>query len=162
MNIAIGRKLAVAIALAMALAGGAPDGSAKAPDKNINKAVVKIFSVSNAPNFYIPWQFKPQMSGIGSGVILSGHRVLTNAHMVANSVFIQVKKSGDPTKYQARVAAVGHQCDLALLTVDDPTFFQGTESLELGGLPDPQDEVSVFGFPKGATRYPSPRGSSAG
>jgi S1-C subfamily serine protease len=158
MNIGIRLTRTIPWLLALALAFGAGESMAKTQPKRINNAVVKIFAVSNAPNFYVPWQYKPQQGGIGSGVILSGHRILTNAHLVANNVFIQVKKSGDPTKYQAKVAAVGHQCDLALLQVDDPSFFEGTESLELGDLPDPQDEVSVFGFPKGGNEISITKG----
>jgi len=147
---------AAAVITAMAFCSGM--ALAAPQPKRINKAVVKIFAIASYPNFYMPWQFKPQQGGIGSGVILDGQRILTNAHLVANSVFIQVKKAGDPKRYLAQVRAVGHQCDLAILEVEDKSFFQGTQSLELGDLPDPQDEVSVFGYPKGGNEISITKG----
>ena len=149
-------RIAIWTTLAFALVAG--DSHAGIQPKKINKAVVKIFSITHAPHFYMPWQRKTQQKGIGSGVILKGNRILTNAHLVANSVFIQVKKAGDPEKYQARVKSVGHQCDLAILEMEDNSFFEGTESLELGGLPNPQDEVSVFGYPQGGNEISITKG----
>ena len=160
MKIRYGRFV-IMLALAAVISGflsPAPANSGVEAPKIINKAVVKIFSISNQPNQYVPWQFKPQKRGIGSGVIIDRGRILTNAHVVANSIFLQVKKSGNPKKYQARVLAVGHECDLALITVDDESFFEGTETLELGGLPDPQSEVSVFGYPKGGNEISITKG----
>ena len=50
-------------------------------------------------------------------VPLSCYRIITNAHCVADQSHVTVRKHGDPTKYSARVVAVGHECDLA---VSDP------------------------------------------
>lgn len=58
-------------------------------------------------------------------------------------------RPGDPKKYTARVIAVGHECDLALLTTDAPEFWEGTTALELGGIPNLQDPVAVVGYPTG-------------
>jgi hypothetical protein len=41
------------------------------------------------------------------------------------------------------------QCDLALLTTDDPAFWKGSVPLELGGIPNLQDPVAVVGYPTG-------------
>jgi S1-C subfamily serine protease len=49
------------------------------------------------------------------------------------------------------VVHVGHDCDLALLTVDDEDFWDGldTTPLQLGGLPELQTHVTVVGYPTG-------------
>jgi len=52
-------------------------------------------------------------------------------------------------KYKAKVLAVSHEADLAILTVEDKEFFKGVKPLSLGELPDVQDEVVVYGFPEG-------------
>jgi hypothetical protein len=44
---------------------------------------------------------------------------------------------------------VAHECDLALLQVDDPSFFAGVKPLRLGALPRMRDKVAVYGFPMG-------------
>jgi len=44
----------------------------------------------------------------GSGCIIKGNRILTNAHVVADSTFIQVKRVGMANKYTAEVEIVAH------------------------------------------------------
>jgi hypothetical protein len=46
-----------------------------------------------------------------------------------------IRKHGDPTKYTARVLAVGHECDLALLTTDAEEFWEGTLPLRVRRAP---------------------------
>jgi len=95
------------------------------------QSVVKVFTVSSSPNYFMPWQNKPQSEKTGSGVVAllplpdvpNGIGVLTNAHVVSDQTFVQVRRHGSSVKYQARVYAVGHDCDLAVLTVQDPKFF---------------------------------------
>ena len=87
-----------------------------------------MFTVHSSPNYFMPWQNKPQRETSGSGVVVAvpvpgGVGVLTNAHVVADQTFVQVRRHGSSVKHQARVHAVGHECDLAVLTVDDPAFW---------------------------------------
>jgi S1-C subfamily serine protease len=60
-----------------------------------------------------------------------------------------VKRRGDDEKFLARVLALGVDCDIALLTVDDPAFWEGLQPLEFGALPQLQDTVAVVGYPIG-------------
>jgi S1-C subfamily serine protease len=72
---------------------------------------------------------KRQRQGTGSGFIISGERIITNAHNVANQNWVLVQRHGIPKKYPAKVVAVGHECDLAVLNVEDPSFWEGTQEL---------------------------------
>lgn len=110
---------------------------------------VKIYVTANQYNYDAPWQSPDQQFGFGSGCIIEGNRILTNAHVVANQAFIEVRKAGDPEKYRANVIAVAHDCDLALLSVKDEKFFENSLSLPIGDTPNLQDQVTVFGFPIG-------------
>ncbi|MDD3118557.1 MAG: serine protease [Victivallales bacterium] len=112
-------------------------------------AVVKIFTVQSDPSFLQPWRNYQQTLTSGSGFVLPGRRIITNAHVVANQTFLQVRKQGDTKKYIARLLNVGHECDLAILTVDDPEFYRGITPLETGVLPELQDKVNVIGYPVG-------------
>ena len=91
-------------------------------------------------------------SGVGSGFIISGSRIMTNAHVVSNAKFISIDKDGDPKKYPARVVHIAHDCDLALLTVDIPDFFSGTNELDFGGIPELHSTVTAYGYPIGGER----------
>ena len=121
----------------------------KTPEGIFSNAVVKVFVTKNEMDYYRPWQSKGIAASSGSGAIIKGNRILTNAHVVSDHTFIQVKKDADPKKYSARVVAVGYDCDLALLSVEDPDFFKGTTALEFGELPKQQDSVTVVGYPEG-------------
>ncbi len=119
---------------------------------DVRDSVLKVYVTSNSMDFYRPWQSLGSMSMTGSGCILPGKQILTNAHVVSDHTFIQVRKVSDPQKYTARVLAIGYDCDLALLTVDDPEFFKGITPLELGELPKIQDSVAVIGYPEGGDK----------
>lgn len=68
---------------------------------------------------------------------------------MADHTFVLVRKHGSPTKYRAKVQAVGHECDLAILVVENEEFWEGTNSLELGDIPFLQEAVAVVGYPQG-------------
>ncbi|XP_022965463.1 protease Do-like 10, mitochondrial [Cucurbita maxima] len=113
------------------------------------ESVVKVFTVSSSPNYFLPWQNKSQRETMGSGFIISGKKILTNAHVVADHTFVLVRKHGSPTKYRAEVLAVGHECDLAILVVNSEEFWEDTNCLELGDIPILQETVAVVGYPQG-------------
>ncbi|XP_022954937.1 protease Do-like 9 [Cucurbita moschata] len=112
-------------------------------------AVVKVFCVHTEPNFSLPWQRKRQYSSSSSGFVIGGRRVLTNAHSVEHYTQVKLKKRGSDTKYLATVLAIGTECDIAMLTVDDDEFWVGVSPVEFGELPALQDAVTVVGYPIG-------------
>jgi S1-C subfamily serine protease len=115
----------------------------------IGPGLVKVIVTSNPWDLDSPWQKAGTKSVSGTGVIIDGQRILTNAHVVENEVNIQVKRSGTTKTYTAKVAYVAHECDLALLTVSDSEFFKGVDPLPFGDVPQIRDQVEVHGFPVG-------------
>ena len=124
-----------------------PDASFARID--IRDSMVKIYAVQIEPYYYDPWSMNRPVTTSGSGCIIEGNRILTNAHIVSDQSFVQVRRHGDAKKYTARVAAVSHAADLALLTVADRQFFKNITPLKLGDLPQVQQEITVYGFPEG-------------
>jgi S1-C subfamily serine protease len=119
------------------------------------RAVVKVFTVSDPPDYEQPWQTRGPTTSTGSGAVVEterGPRVLTNAHCVDNHVFVEVRRYGKSHRFPAEVEAIGHECDLALLNVADAGFFAGADPILLGDLPSLSDRVSVCGFPVGGER----------
>jgi S1-C subfamily serine protease len=112
-------------------------------------AVVRIYATTQDPDHDSPWQAQVPQSSTGSGVVIGPGRVLTGAHVIANATFVQVQKISDTEKAVARVVAVCHDCDLALLQVEDRHFMDGIDPAKLGELPDLRDRVAVVGFPIG-------------
>eukprot|EP01118_Nematostelium_gracile_P007791 TRINITY_DN2554_c0_g1_i1.p1 TRINITY_DN2554_c0_g1~~TRINITY_DN2554_c0_g1_i1.p1 ORF type:complete len:442 (-),score=106.86 TRINITY_DN2554_c0_g1_i1:35-1360(-) len=92
---------------------------------------------------------KKQKRSTSSGFVISNKRIITNAHAIANQTSIMVRKHGDAKRYIAKVLAVGHECDLALLGVEDDLFWSGMAILDFGGIPHLQEAVTVVGYPTG-------------
>lgn len=124
----------------------------------IAESLVRIEATSQEPNYKTPWSPGEVISGVGAGFVIDGDRIMTNAHVVSNARFLTVSKEGDPKPYTARVLHIAHDCDLALLKVDNVEFFNGTAPLEFGGLPEIESVVSVYGYPIGGKRLSVTRG----
>lgn len=125
---------------------------------NIRKSVVRIYTAAQTPDYSAPWNPGDSASGMGSGFIISGRRIITNAHVVSNARFIAIEKEGDSRRYEAHVKYIGHDCDLAMLEVLDGAFFKGTSTLRLGAVPALDSTVIVFGYPIGGERLSVTRG----
>lgn len=127
---------------------------ARGPRPNF-QSVVKVLTVSDAPDYEQPWQNHGPSHSTGSGAIIRterGLRVLTNGHVVQNQVFVEVRRFGQSKRYVAEVEGVSHECDLALLRVRREDFFEGAEPIALGELPELGDGVTVCGYPIGGDR----------
>lgn len=114
-----------------------------------DKSVVMLLIVKQEYDFSAPWKKGPMTQGVGSGFIIEGNRILTNAHNVADQRYIEVKKQNLAKRFPAQVEFVGHDCDLAVVTVPDPEFFVETVPLEFGNLPSINSTVQTYGFPIG-------------
>ena len=114
----------------------------------VKDSIVKIYTTAKVPSYNTPWNTTMKRAH-GSGAIISENRILTNAHVVANETFIEVKRYGETKRYAAKVAFIAHQVDLAILEVEDVSFFDGSVALEVGKLPSVQEHINVYGFPMG-------------
>ena len=160
------RRLAPAFfVLAFAASALAQDKPAPAPDAKpaadaksepksaaLENTVVKIFSTSRLPDLYRPWTKQAPREATGTGVIIEGKRILTNAHVVlyASQVQVQGNQSGD--KISATIESISPGIDLAVLKLDDESFFDARPPLARAAtLPAVKDSVLVYGFPAGGT-----------
>jgi S1-C subfamily serine protease len=125
---------------------------------DVRDAMVKIYSVQNQPDYNNPWNMNGPKASSGSGCVISGNRILTNAHVVRHQTFVQVRLYGQSKKYNAKVMVVSHDADLALLTVENHQFFQNIKPLEFAELPESQQEVVVYGFPEGGDTLSTTKG----
>tara|TARA_B100000959_G_scaffold156338_1_gene163905 strand:- start:10258 stop:11688 length:1431 start_codon:yes stop_codon:yes gene_type:complete len=117
--------------------------------RDIEDSVIKIYTTQAAPDYFTPWRLLTPRQSSGSGAVIIGNQILTNAHVVANASYVQAQKHNDARRYQARVSFISHEADLALITVDEAGFFSDLKPLAIGNLPDPLQEVSVYGYPMG-------------
>jgi S1-C subfamily serine protease len=121
--------------------------------------VVKISVTMRQPDPFRPWTKGSPHEATGSGVVIAGKRILTNAHMVnhASQVYIQPDKSSE--KLTASVVARAPGIDLAVLKLDDESFFQAHPALPTSArLPDLKQTIFAYGFPTGGSELSITRG----
>ena len=78
--------------------------------------------------------------------------------MVAWSRQITIRRYQDARPWPAQVAFYGHDCDLAVLEVADPAFFESAPPLALGDLPEVRSTVVTYGYPSGGEQISYTRG----
>ncbi len=122
------------------------------------RAVVQIINFAQHPDWIEPWRFSRVGKSTGSGFVIEGNRVMTNAHVVSWSKQILVRRYQDPKPYPAEIEYIGHDCDLAVLKVLDPAFYEGIESLPIGELPEVRSTVTTYGYPAGGDQISYTRG----
>jgi len=113
-------------------------------------SVVKIFCSKTCPWLVRPWTTYAASRSTSTGFFIKGQKILCNAHGVTWATTIRVRKRGSSTKYAAKVRIISHECDLAVLEVDNENFWKDTEPLEFGNdLVRLLTEVVVIGYPMG-------------
>ena len=138
-----------------AAAPAAPPAASPAPAAGpgqVENGVVKVFATMRYPDLARPWTKQSPAEVTGSGVVIEGRRILTNAHVVlyASQVQVQANQSGD--KISATVAAVAPGIDLAVLKLDDESFFDAHPPLARATtLPAIKDAVMAYGYPTGGS-----------
>jgi S1-C subfamily serine protease len=118
----------------------------------IRDSVVKVLATMRQPDLNRPWTKHSPTEASGSGVVIEGKRILTNAHMVtyASQLFVEGNQSSD--KLPARVEAVSPGMDLAVIRLEDESFFDKRAPIaHTLTLPEVKETVLVYGFPQGGS-----------
>ena len=137
-------------------------------------AVVKIFAKKVKPNYTAPWRKQSQVGATGSGFLIhdKGRQVIvTNAHVVHRATSVLARaQSGPPIKWRCAIAAISVPLDIAILHVEDQTFFKGKDVIRLRDdqgddkvnddwlLPKLDSNVTAVGFPVGGEQISVTRG----
>jgi len=143
------RRLALALIVFSFLT--VPPSIVRSQDK-IRDLVVRIHVVQHTPDVLRPWTKNSPQQVKGSGVVIEGKRILTNAHVVryASQIYVQPNQSAD--RIPARVEAITPSMDLAVLKLDDESFFDKRGAITFAEeLPRVKDTVNVYGYPTGGS-----------
>jgi S1-C subfamily serine protease len=124
----------------------------------VAESVVLVQVYRSRYDWSLPWRQEAVESSLGSGFLITGGRIVTNAHVVADARQVLVRRPDQANPFVAEVARVAHDCDLALLTVEDPAFAKGIKALDFGELPRSGSRVSTYGFPLGGQEVSSTAG----
>ncbi len=104
------------------------------------------------PSLNKPWTKEPPTEISGSGVVISGRRILTCAHVVEYASRIQIQDNEGGGRINARVEAIAPDMDLAILKPEVESFFDTHPEIKISHvLPDIQDSVLAYGYPVGGS-----------
>ncbi len=132
------------------LAGCLPASCSVAATADVRDSVVKIYTTRRTPSFSRPWTRSNATEVSGSGAIIAGNRILTNAHVVLYASRVMVQAHRSPARVRAKIVAIAPGMDLALLEVSDPSFFEGRPPLPLATeRPKVKETVNAYGYPIG-------------
>jgi S1-C subfamily serine protease len=132
--------------------------SAFAQQAEIRKSLARINNTAQEFNYRVPWLPGAVGGGTGTGWVVGKERLMTNAHVVSNARLLTVEKEGNPKKYVATVEHIAHDCDLAILKVEDKDFWKDSKALPIGEVPEIESTVSAYGYPIGGDRLSVTRG----
>jgi S1-C subfamily serine protease len=146
--------------LSLLLTALLPAASPAAVRGDLRDSVVKILVQERAPNIVQPWNKQPAAEASGSGVILDSKLILTNAHVVSHSTQVRVQPNQSSDKLPAKVKAIAIGIDLALLELEDPSFFDSHPAAAFAdALPKVGTKVATFGYPIGGETLSTTEGS---
>jgi S1-C subfamily serine protease len=123
-----------------------------AKGSGFENSVVKIFATMRYPDHFRPWTKNAPVDVVGSGVVIEGKRILSNAHLALYASQVQVQANQAGNKISATVEYVSPGMDLAILKLEDESFFDTHPAMPRASvLPGIKDAVMAYGFPEGGS-----------
>ncbi len=126
---------------------------------DVNASIIKITVTKRSPDYFAPWnKASPTQSG-GTGFVISGKRIVTNAHVVQHASQVYVQPDQSDEKLEAKVEAMSYGLDLAILRVTDPDALNNIEPLIIDNeITRLRSEVNVYGYPVGGNQIAITKG----
>jgi len=101
-------------------------------DSNLTENTpIRLHVTYQEKNHSSPWKQKKAASRSGYGCVLSSRRILTTADIVKDSTMIKVEKPAGKEYYPGRVEVIDYDVDLAVVSVEDESFFDGLRPVEM-------------------------------
>lgn len=131
----------------------------KAAKPDLQESIVRVLATQRYPSYLRPWVKRPPRQTSGSGIVIEGKRILTNAHVVmhATQVYVQPFESSD--KLEATIEKIAPEFDLALLKLENEKFFDKRPPIPLANkLPAVRDTVTAYGYQSGGVGLSTTKG----
>lgn len=128
-------------------------------EKSVRDNLFKITATARNPDFLQPWNKAKPADVSGTGFLIAGNRILTNAHVVRYATQIYVQPDQSDQRIGATVESIGYTIDLAVLKLDDESILDGRSALPLDeGLPRVRSDITVYGYPIGGDQLSVTKG----
>lgn len=119
------RLIAISVSLFLPLCAHA------SPGNPLEHQIVTVRVTSQSWNEYRPWQKKKPITHTFIGTVIPGNRILMLAQDLDDATLVQVEKYDRPPRIPARIVHCDQQIGLAIITVDEPEFFDDLQPVEI-------------------------------
>lgn len=126
---------------------------------DFKSSVVKLTVTQRNPDFNRPWNKGNPSEVSGTGFVIDGNRILTNAHVVRYGSQIYVQPDRSDEKFEGSVQGISHGLDLAVVKLENPDAIASLKPLQFDSAITPlRSEVNVYGFPIGGDQISITKG----
>ena len=115
-----------------------------APSSPLRTGIVSVRVTGQDWNWRTPWEKQAPWTRTVTGLVVPGHRILLASTAFGNDLLVEAQKLGSEERSVARVDLVDQEGPLALVTVDDPAFWEGLEPLPLADRAPQEGEVAIL------------------
>lgn len=112
-------------------------------DLSIRKSVVLVRITPIFYNYAIPWVKQPGQSYTVVGLVMPGKKILVLANDIRDAALLEVTRYSSYERSLAKVDLLDIEANLALLSVEDESFFDNLLPLPTGEDPAPGDAVTA-------------------
>lgn len=106
-------------------------------------SLVRVNSTNQNFQLLRPWAKRPPFTRRGTGVVLSGNRILVTAELIANSNFVELENPDTMERSPAKIELVDYESNLAILTPTTPDFLSQMNPVEISDHLAVGDRVEI-------------------
>jgi hypothetical protein len=117
--------------------------AAVAGNGHLRAGIVSVRVTGQDWNWRAPWEKQAPWTRTVTGLVVPGRKILVASTAFGNHLLVEAQKLGTETRFEARVELVDQEGPLALVTVDDPAFWEGLEPLPLGERAPGEGDVTI-------------------
>ena len=109
-----------------------------ATNGHLRAGIVSVRVTGQDWNWRAPWEKQAPWTRTVTGLVVPGPRILVASTAFGNHLLVEAQKLGSDARTVARVELVDQEGPLALVAVDDPTFWEGLLPCRSRSAPRPR------------------------
>jgi hypothetical protein len=142
-KIATSRRVRAGLGAVLAAAAMLPPSAAGAEDP-VRTAVVTLRITGQDWTWKTPWSKQAPWTRTVTGLVVPGPAILLSTTAIGNHLLIEAQKRGEDLRTPCRLVLSDPEGPLALLAVDDPSFWKGLAPLPLAAEVPVEGELRVY------------------
>ena len=112
------------------------------------KSLVEIEVTRTTYNYKVPW-VSGNTQTRKNGIVIAQNRILTTADGLSGQYLCRVRKGGQSRHYTAQILWIDYHTNIALLAVEEPTFWEGMHPVKLADQLPMTGDLKVYRWRNG-------------